>query len=100
MREERPAIDPIAARSMAPLIERVCDVLDGLDADAAATERIAEALGQAYVAGLTDGARDAVGQVAAEAERRGLSLKLAPELQAAEPPDPPEPPAAYTQGDR
>lgn len=82
MLDESFIFDPIAARSMAPILAFVADALDALDADESSRRQIAEAVGAAYASGLTDGARHAIGEVAVEAERRGLRLTLGPELEA------------------
>lgn len=73
--------DAIVSRSLTPLLEEAAEVLCALDAGPRAQDQIAGALGDAYFSGLADGARHAVGEIAAEAEGRGLRLMLAPELQ-------------------
>lgn len=76
--------DGVAELRLTPLMEEAAIVLAGLGADDDAARRIVAILGTTYAAGLVDGARHAVGEVAVEAGRRGLVLTLAPELQARE----------------
>lgn len=68
----------LALRSLGPLLDELLEVLDdvpGADRDAAAA--IAARI---YTAGHRDGVRYAVGEIAPEAERRGMHLYLAPEV--------------------
>jgi hypothetical protein len=75
-------LDPIARRSLEPILEDLVRLLADEELPDAAAFLILQTLAEAYVAGHADGARHAVGQVAVEAARRGLHLRLAPELEA------------------
>lgn len=75
--------DAIVLRSLTPLMDEAVEALDRLGADPRTVRQLIEILGTSYAAGLVDGARQAVGEVVVEAERRGLRLMLSPDLQAA-----------------
>jgi hypothetical protein len=71
---------PIAHRSLQPILVGLAEVLHAGDAGCPHAE-IYAAVAEAYVAGHIDGQRHAVGEVAPEAARRGLHLRLAPALE-------------------
>jgi hypothetical protein len=71
---------PIAHRSLEPILLGLAELLHGDDAGCPHAE-IYAAVAEAYVAGHIDGQRHAVGEVAPEAARRGLHLRLAPALE-------------------
>lgn len=71
---------PIAHRSLEPILVGLAESLHAHDV-ACSHADIYAAVAEAYAAGHIDGQRHAVGEVAPEAARRGLHLRLAPLLQ-------------------
>lgn len=69
-----------AAISMRPVVERLEAVLEGAGVTAEVVDAAIATLAEAYVAGATDGARDAVGQLAGRLAAHGVDLRLGPEL--------------------
>lgn len=69
-----------AAISMQPIVDRLAGTLETGDVPCAAAGAVLTALTEAYIAGVRDGARDTVAQIATEAAARGLHIRLAPEL--------------------
>lgn len=71
---------PIAHRSLEPILVGLAESLEAADVGCPHAD-IYAAVAEAYVAGHVDGQRHAVGEVAPEAARRGLHLRLAPALE-------------------
>jgi hypothetical protein len=72
---------PIARSSLAPILEVVAEVLEEEHVSPSLTREIFSAVAEAYVVGHLDGQRQAVGEIAPVAEKHGLELKLAPNLE-------------------
>lgn len=70
----------LALRSLEPLLDELFAVLD--DAPAVHQDAAAAIAARIYTAGHRDGVRYAVGEIAPEAERRGIHLYLSPEVAA------------------
>jgi hypothetical protein len=66
--------------SLEPLLEHLHGTLTAADVPEDVVQEALAVVGEVYVVGRVDGVRDAVAQVAAEAERRGLRLMLAPDV--------------------
>jgi hypothetical protein len=71
-----------ALYGLEPLLSYVYDLLHSAEVPGDVFDDLLAAVGEAYAMGRIDGVRSAVAQVATEAEKRGLRLMLAPDLEA------------------
>jgi hypothetical protein len=70
-----------AARALEPTLSALGDLLAEGQIGSDTAQGVFAAMAEVYVAGYRDGQRQTVGQIAPEAARRGLHLRLAPELE-------------------
>jgi hypothetical protein len=75
-----------ALHTLEPLLSALQDRLISVGVPADVLEDAVAAVGEAYAIGHVDGVRHAVAQIAPVAEKAGLRLGLAPDVQAAGPP--------------
>ena len=71
-----------ALHGLEPLLSYVYDLLRAAEVSDDVLHDALAAVGEAYAMGHIDGVRSAVAQVATEAEKRGLRLMLAPDVEA------------------
>ena len=71
----------LALERLRPAIDDLIGALDAAGTDPCVARMAISAIAEAYAVGYCDGQRHAVGQIAPVAARRGLHLKLAPELE-------------------